>query len=176
MTGRMLIWSLLNDFIWDVVLLAQQISTTFCSVKSGSLRSLLCVASQLIPHAIWSYIKLSLRSLNSHVWALVLRSVTGQLFPCHVGCGCWTRVFLMWCFCVEYSTLRISPRFSLPCFCRQPLPMRTCCRLLECRAQLHVVISWLGYLTSFLLRPLAIENSSNYCFHFLHTSENIAAV
>ena len=90
MVGRLLAWSLANDFIWDdVVSLALHMSMAFCRVKSGSLRSLLRVLSQWIPHTILSLIKLSLRSLNSHVWALVLISVTYWSIASPL---CWLRV------------------------------------------------------------------------------------
>ena len=122
--GRSTVQSLVNDFIWDnIVLLALQMLTAFCSVKSGSLRSLLRVLSQHMPHAIQSLIKPSLSSLNSHIWALVFRPVT---YWSIVLLSCWLQVLntclshVMYCRGTQYAlnfsrifvTLVLSPSSS----------------------------------------------------------------
>ena len=66
----------LRDFICaDVSLLVLHISIALCNVRSGSLSSLLRVLSHMMPQTILSLVRPSLRSLNSHDCALVLRSV-----------------------------------------------------------------------------------------------------
>ena len=125
-------------------------STAFCSVKSGYLRSLLRVLSQRIPHTIQSLIKLSLSSLNSHVWALVFKSAT---YWSIVSPSCWLWVLNKWSFPCDFSPWHTvytsnSPGFLLLCFYLRHLPMWMCCRSRVCPGQPRVVLSQLGFLLS----------------------------
>ena len=98
----------LKDFICDVVAsLALHMSIAFCSVRSASLSNLLRVLSQIIPQTIRSRINSSLRSPNSHVFALVLRSV---IYWSKVR---WLRVLNM-CLChvMFFHGIQYSSNFS----------------------------------------------------------------